>query len=124
MKIWRAIQSSVRWILGHFIALSLVSSCLLMLWVFANKIPPTSVEVMAGVKGAYFENIYDAINNCVGLIILNNNKKYEIIELTKVINKMSNEKIVILDYWSSLNQFSIKLNDKIIYKTAGNINLI
>jgi hypothetical protein len=37
---------------------------------------------------------------------------------------MSNEKIVILDYWSSLNQFSIKLNDKIIYKTAGNINLI
>jgi len=81
-------------------------------------------EVKALLKGAYFENIYDAINNCVGLIILNNNKKYEIIELTKVINKMSNEKIVILDYWSSLNQFSIKLNDKIIYKTAGNINLI
>jgi hypothetical protein len=65
MKIWRAVQSSVRWILGHFIALSLVSSCLLMLWVFANKIPPTSVEVMAGVKGAYFETASQKIESFI-----------------------------------------------------------
>ena len=36
-----------------------------MVWVFANKVPPTSVEVLAGVKGAYFETASQQIEGFI-----------------------------------------------------------
>jgi len=65
MKILRAIQSSARWLTSHLLALSLISSCVFVVWIFANKVPPTSVEVLAGVKGAYFETASQQIESFI-----------------------------------------------------------
>jgi UDP-N-acetyl-D-mannosaminuronic acid dehydrogenase len=81
------------------------------------------LEVNSLLKGKFSENIYDAVNDCAGLIILNNNNRYNFLELNKILKNMNQEKVTILDYWSSLNQFTIKLYENIIYKTAGNIKL-
>ena len=55
MKILRVIQSSARWVISHLLQLSLIPSLFFAVFVVISKIPDTSIEVMAGVKGAYFE---------------------------------------------------------------------
>jgi len=55
MKIVREVQIYLRWLSSHLLPLSLVFSLLFAIWVVISKIPDTSIEVMAGVKGAYFE---------------------------------------------------------------------
>ena len=55
MKILRVIQSSARWFISHLLQLSLIPSLVFAVFVVISKIPDTSIEVMAGVKGAYFE---------------------------------------------------------------------
>ena len=48
-------RSGLRWLVERLLPISLVLSLLLVVWIFVGNIPGKSVEVRAGVKGAYFE---------------------------------------------------------------------
>ena len=55
MKSFSSVRNGLRWLIERLLLISLIVSLLLVVWIFAGNIPGKSVEVRAGVKGAYFE---------------------------------------------------------------------
>ena len=54
-------RSGLRWLVERLLPISLVLSLLLVVWIFVGNIPGKSVEVRAGVKGAYFQTASEEI---------------------------------------------------------------
>ena len=56
-----SVRSGLRWLVERLLPISLVLSLLLVVWIFVGNIPGKSVEVRAGVKGAYFQTASEEI---------------------------------------------------------------
>ena len=58
---YTSVRSGLRWLMERLLPISLVTSLLLVVWIFAVNVPSKSVEIRAGVKGAYFETASEEI---------------------------------------------------------------
>ena len=88
-----SVRSGLRWLVERLLPISLVLSLLLVVWIFVGNIPGKSVEVRAGVKGAYFQTASEEIGkflkkdgiNINGpfpadtLFLKNNRSRYDVI---------------------------------------------
>ena len=78
-------------------------------------------EVESNLQGEFSNDLYSSCKNCEALIILNNHLKYSKIDVGKIINSMDDTKLIILDYWSSLNKISVEMRNNIVYKNSGDL---